>query len=273
MCENFADMARSRSSSLESNISAALATLSIALATAVLFPSCQRAPMPHYAQTEQIVQRRSILAGQLENLLPAEQRALPAAQEEARWLADTAYKASVSIARLNKPLLWPAWMNNRLVNAPFNIRERGLCWHYQHDLYRELRRRKLQYFALGCCVRDKGEGSEHNCVYVTARNGSWPQAVTLDPWRKNGRLVAYTQQELADENWEPSPHTADTLALIYPECHTYPVEHWAMVKTGKKWNDYAPTWLDSGRYTRQGKIMYNNMYNALKTRGGKLTDY
>ncbi|MDO5470503.1 MAG: hypothetical protein Q4F38_04290 [Akkermansia sp.] len=266
-------MPRSRSTSIESNITATLATLSIALATAVLLPSCQRAPMVNYALTEQVVQRRSILAGQLEELLPLEQRKLPEAKAEARWLADTAYKASVSISRLNQPLLWPAWMNNRLVNAPFNIRERGLCWHYQHDLYRELRRRKLQFFSLGCCVRDKGRGSEHNCVYVTAKGSSWPAAITLDAWRKNGRLVAYTAAELADEKWEDSPDMANQLSLIYPEQHTYPLEHWAMVKSGKKWNDYVPTWLDSGRYSRQGKIMYANMYRALRARGGKLTDY
>lgn len=266
-------MARTLSTNLESNISSALATLSIALAVAVILPSCQRAPLPQYASTAPVVAQRNELSDQLLALLPEEQRKLPTAQEEARWLADTAYKGSVSIARINNPLLWPSWMNNRLVNAPFNIRERGLCWHYQHDLYRELRRRPLNYFTLGCCVRDRGKGSEHNCVYIAARNNTWPEAITLDAWKKSGRLVTFTPEKLDLDDWEDRPETTFMLNYIYAEGHTYPVEHWALVKSGKKWNDYVPTWVDDGRNTRQGKIMYNNMYNGLQQREGKPTDY
>jgi len=266
-------MARSHTISLESHITSALATFSIGLAAAVLLPSCQRAPMPQYASTEPVIQQRNELAEQLTALLPEEQRTLPAAKEEARWLADTAYKASVSIARLNNPLLWPAWMNNRLVNAPFNIRERGLCWHYQHDLYRELRRRPLHYFPLGCCVRDQGKGSEHNCVYLCAKDCAWPTAITLDAWKKSGRLVTFSQDELNQDDWEDRPGTTYLLSSIYPEGHNLPVEHWALVKSGKKWNDYIPSWMDEGRNSRQGKIMYENIYNGLQQRKGKPTDY
>lgn len=266
-------MARILSTNPESDISSALATLSIALAAAVLLPACQRAPLPQYITTAPVVAQRTELTEQLLALLPAEQRCLPAAREEAAWLSDTAQKAAVSIARQYNPLLWPAWMNNRLVNAPFNIRERGLCWHYQHDLYRELRRRKLSYFTLGCNVRDAGEGSEHNCVYVCATGSSWPQAVTLDAWRRNGRLTAYTQADLEGENWQDRAATAAMLNWIYPLEHNLPVEHWALVKSGKKWNDYVPSWLEPGRNTRQGKIMYTNMYKGLQQRNGKPTDY
>lgn len=266
-------MARTLSSDMESNITSALATLSLAFAAAVVLPSCQRAPQPYYADWAPVVQQRSELTNELLALLPAEQRTLPAAQEEARWLSDTAYKSSVSIARLNNPLLWPAWMNNRLVNAPFNIRERGLCWHYQHDLYRELRRRPLTYFRLGCCVRDRGEGSEHNCVYITAVGKEWPHAITLDAWKKSGRLVTFTPDELDLDIWEDRASTTEMLNWIYKEGHTNPVEHWALVKSGKKWNDYVPSWYDEGRNTRQGKIMYNNMYKGLQERKGNPTDY
>jgi hypothetical protein len=266
-------MARILSTNPESDISSALATLSIALAVAVLLPACQRAPQLQYISTAPAVAQRNELAGQLLELLPTEQRCLPAARAEAAWISDTAQKAAVSIARQYNPLLWPAWMNNRLVNAPFNIRERGLCWHYQHDLYRELRRRKLNYFTLGCNVRDAGKGSEHNCVYVCATGNSWPQAVTLDAWRRNGRLSTYTREELADEDWQDRPTTTAMLNWVYPEEHTLPVEHWALVKSGKKWNDYIPSWLENARNTRQGKIMYTNMYNGLQQRDGKPTDY
>ncbi len=261
------------SSNIESDISSALATLSIAFAAAMLLPSCQYAPQHNYAQLPAVVEQREELSDQLLALLPEEQRQSTAAIEEANWLSDTAYKASVSIARINDPALWPAWMNNRLVNAPFNIRERGLCWHYQHDLYRELRRRKLRFFTLGCCVRDRNKGSEHNCVYVCAAGSVWPQAIVLDAWKKNGRLVTFAATEIDLEAWQERAETTHFLNWVYAEGHNFPIEHWAMVKSGKKWNDYIPSWFDEGRNSRQGKIMYSNMYRGLREREGKPTDY
>ncbi len=127
--------------------------------------------------------------------------------------------------------------------------------------------------SFGCNVRDAGEGSEHNCVYVCAIGSAWPVAVTLDAWRRNGRLATYTQKDLEGENWEDRAATTEMLNCIYPVGHTYPVEHWALVKSGKKWNDYVPSWIDAGRNTRQGRIMYNNMYTGLQQRNGKPTDY
>ena len=116
-----------------------------------------------YPDSPLVVERRNTLCENLIKLLPAEQQAIPAAQEEARWLADTAYKAGAGISRVNDSN-FPGWAGNYLVNA--RLQDRGLCWHYQHDMYRELRRRPLQFFRVGCCVRDQGKGSEHNCVYI-----------------------------------------------------------------------------------------------------------
>jgi hypothetical protein len=227
-------------------------------------------PSVQYPYTEFVTNRRVQLKDNLVALLPLEQQEQFAAHEEATWLADTAYKAAAGIARINGSC-FPGWAGNALINA--RLQDRGLCWHYQHDLYRELRRRKLNYFALGCNVRDQGKGSEHNCVYVCAKGCTWPQAITLDAWKKNGRLVALTADELDLEDWADRPSTTEMLNWIYPEEHTYPVEHWALVKSGKKWNDYVPSWLDEGLNTRQGKIMQQNMYNGLQQRNGKPTDY
>ena len=64
-------MARILSTNPESDISSALATLSIALAAAVLLPACQRAPLPQYITTAPVVAQRTELTEQLLALLPA----------------------------------------------------------------------------------------------------------------------------------------------------------------------------------------------------------
>ncbi len=234
--------------------------------------ACQHAPRVGYAESVPVLQKRESLFNRLVALLPEKQRTHAAAQQEARWLADTAYKASASIARSYKPCL-PGWLNNRLVNSNFNLQERGLCWHYQHDMYRELRRRHLSYFRVGCCVRDQGKGSEHNCVFVAARNAHWPQAVILDAWRYNGRLKLILRDEMMMDAWKEDVLSERMLARIYTECHSYPVEHWARVKSGRRWNEYLPSNSPRGRASRQGMMMQENIYRGMRARGGRLTDY
>ncbi len=238
----------------------------------VLLPSCQYAPPVGYTETAPLVQKRATLSRQLLMLLPEEQRLEQAAQQEAVWLADTSYKASASLARQYDPCL-PGWLNNRLVNSRFNLQERGLCWHYANDMFRELRRRKLEYFRVGCCVRDQGEGSEHNCVFLAAREGRWPQAIILDAWRYNGRLKLMNREDIVEDEWKEDALSTAALASIYAECHPYPIEHWARVKSGRKWNDYVPSWSPEGTSSRQGILMQYNMYRGMQARGGKLTDY
>ena len=148
--------------------------IALAPATALLLLAGCYPPPPQYPFTPQLTERRSTLNQNLLELLPPEQRQLPAAVEEARWLADTSYKAAAAIARINNSN-FPGWAGNALINA--YIQDRGLCWHYQHDMYRELRRRPLTYFRIGCCVRDFSELTEHNCVYIAAANGQALQFV------------------------------------------------------------------------------------------------
>ncbi len=237
-----------------------------------LLPGCVYAPPLEYAESAEIVAKRNTLYTNLLHLLPAEQQAEPAARTEARWLADTAYRAAASIARVNDPCL-PGWFNNRLVNSSFNLQERGLCWHYQHDMFRELRRRPLRFFRLGCCVRDKGEGSEHHGVYLTGRAGHWPSVIIQDAWRYSGRLKVLDEAMIREEDWQDDPVCARFLAYVYPEGHHYPVEHWARVKSGAKWNDYTSSWSPEGRASRQGQLMYRAMAEGVRRRQGRLTDY
>ncbi len=238
----------------------------------LLCTSCQHAPQPGYADSAPIVARRQALCDELLRMLPKEQQALPEAREEARWLADTAYKAAVGIATINDPCL-PGWLNNRLVNSGFNLQERGLCWHYQQDMYRELRRRPLHHFQVGCCVRDAGRGSEHNCVYLCPTEQAWPHVVILDAWRYNGRLRVLYEKDFIDDDWEDAVDITRFLSHIYTEGHRYPIEHWAQVKSGKGWKDYVPSWSPEGSSSRQGLIMQKNMYEGVRARHGKLTNY
>ncbi len=240
------------------------------LAAAFLTPSCQSPPPPGYEEEALTLGRRDCLYIKLLNLLPEEQRKLPEAQAEAFWLADTGFKAAAALGRFNDPV-WICWMNNRLVNS--SIRERGLCWHYENDMYRELRRRKLSFYRIGCCVRDQGEGSEHNCVYVTGKDMEWPHMVIFDAWKWNGRLKFMDEEETVRHAWKDDPGTTETLSVIYPECHAYPFEHWARVKSGRKWNDYVGSWTPEGKASKQGKLMQENIERGLKERNGKLTPF
>ncbi len=242
------------------------------LSLLLLLPACQYAPPVGYAESAPLVQKRTELSRRLLELLSQELRAEQEAQQEARWLADTSYKAAAAIARLYDPCL-PGWLNNRLVNSNFNLQERGLCWHYAHDMYRELRRRHLEYFRIGCCVRDRGKGSEHNCVFLAAREGEWPQAIILDAWRYNGRLKLMGLRDIEEDEWKEDTLSTAAIASIYAECHPYPIEHWARVKSGRKWNDYVPCWSPAGTSSRQGMLMQYNMYRGMQERGGKLTNY
>ncbi len=238
------------------------------VAACVLF-SCQHAPKPGYTEQPHIVKQRQKLAEQLLELLPAEKRS-KAAVQEATWLADTAYKASAAIARYNDPI-FVNWLNNRAVNTRKHYRHRGLCWHYQHDLYRELRRRPLKYYRLGCCVRDKGKGGEHHVVYVADKKGSWPQIVMLDAWWYAGRLVVEGPEEAGE--WEDDPKAAAKLNEFYREGHTLPMEHWAMVRRGTRYNEYIYSDTREARSSAQYQYMQQQMKEGLKRRKGKPTDY
>lgn len=244
----------------------------IGLVIALSVVSCQSAPPPDYARRAVVVEQRGLLKQELLKMLPAAMQTRPEVQEEAAWIADTAYKASVSIATLNDPALL-CWFNNRLVNSSMNWKERGLCWHYQHDLYRELRRRPLSHFALGCTVRDKGRGAEHHCVYVTPIHNTWPHAVILDAWQKNGRLIYLTRDVFSKQKWEDEPRTKDYLDYYYTEGHTLPLEHWARVKSGKGMRDYLDCDSEEAVQSRQGKLMYENMRRGLQQRRGNPINY
>lgn len=232
-----------------------------------------------YPDSPLVVERRNTLCENLIKLLPAEQQAMPAAQEEARWLADTAYKAGAGISRVNDSN-FPGWAGNYLVNA--RLQDRGLCWHYQHDMYRELRRRPLQFFRVGCCVRDQGKGSEHNCVYIGTKQEAWPHAWVLDPWIWNGRLQVSDARTLDPEDWTDAPGFASMLSQFYTEGHSYPVEHWFHIRAKRKWYElsifgmparYIESWGPEAEGAPQMESMMKNIEEGRKTHPGSLINY
>jgi hypothetical protein len=231
--------------------------------------SCQHAPRPGYTEQPHVVKKRQELANRLLELLPPAQRS-KAAVQEATWLADTAYKASAAIARYNDPIL-AGWFNNRTVNTRHHWRHRGLCWHYQHDLYRELRRRPLQYFRLGCCVRDAASGSEHHVVYITSRHEKWPKAVLLEVWRYAGRT--HIIEDWQGDEWLDTPAMARALNRIYPEGHRLPLEHWAMIRRSTRYNDYVFSHTPEAKGTPQWLHMQEQMKQGMRRRNGKPIDY
>ena len=238
------------------------------IAVLLLLSACQNAPQPGYTKLPQVVQRCSAIQQKILELLPAQERA--AAREEAAWLARTATAGAAAIARYNDPVL-VNWLNNRMVNTRHHWRHRGLCWHYQHDLYRELRRRPLHYFRLGCCVRDANTGSEHHVVYIRSRHEQWPKAILLEAWHYAGRL--HLIENWQDDDWQDDPGVTQKLARIYPEGHRLPLEHWAMVRRSTRYNDYVYSHSPEARNTPQWLYMQEQMKQGLKRRKGKAVDY
>ena len=225
-------------------------------------------PSSQYPYKSSVVKKRSSLKENLLTLLPAEQRGTLGAQQEAEWLADTAYKAAAAISRVNGSY-FPGWFGNALINT--RLQDRGLCWHYQHDMYRELRRRPLNFFRIGCCVRDCTERSEHNCVYIAAKNGEWPDVWMLDAWLYNGRLVVEDGHELNLKRWKDLPDVARVQSTYYPEGHKMPVEFWSVVRGID--GDYHACWEDEARRSSQYRRMYENVQRGKEEHPGTLINY
>jgi hypothetical protein len=225
-------------------------------------------PQVQYPYTALVTERRMQLKENLLAMLSPEQRAEKAAVDEATWLADTAYKAAAGIARFNDSN-FPGWAGNALINA--RIQDRGLCWHYQHDMYRELRRRPLKYFRIGCCVRDCGKASEHNCVYLARKDAAWPHAWVLDAWMWNGRLKVDDARLLDSGRWEDLPNICRVQSIYYQEGHYWPMEHWSVLR-GPEGN-YEGYWLPEMRRSSQYRRMYNNVQKGKLEHPGRLTNY
>lgn len=237
-------------------------------------------PPRDYPDTALVTERRATLLENLLLMLPKEQRIQPAAQQEAQWIADTAYKAAAAISRLNDSN-FPGWAGNYLVNA--GLQDRGLCWHYQHDMYRELRRRPLTYFAIGCCGRDIGTRREHNCVYVSPKVVGWPLAWVLDAWPWNGRLQTFNAWDLDGNQWQDRPDITERLYQYYHEGHELPMEHWLHIVAKRTWYEkmllgikpaaYMDSRWPEAWFSQQHRNMLHNIIQGQETHPDSATDY
>ncbi len=250
----------------------------VCTAAALSLGSCYPPPVD-YPTTTLVTERRATLQESLLLMLPQEVRNTPEAKQEAQWIADTAYKAGAGIARINDSH-FPGWAGNYLVNA--RIQDRGLCWHYQHDMYRELRRRKLTYFHIGCCGRDVGTRREHNCVYVTPQHTGWPHAWVLDAWPWNGRLQVFNAWDLDPDQWEDRAPITQFLSSVYAEGHQYPIEHWATVRNKRKWYElslfgmpatYVDCWWPEAWFSPQYRNMMSNIIQGQQEHPQSPTNY
>lgn len=187
---------------------------------AAALSSCCSPPKENFMQEPLVQQKVLGMQRDLIAMLPAEQQAKQSAHDEAKWLTLTAFEQSAIQARKNKPVFF-GWINNNFVNT--GILDRGLCWEYQHDLFRELRRRPLHYFHLGATVRDQGRGSEHNCVYVCAKGKRLEDSLVLDPWVNCGHLKVIPPRK-RKSNWQESPDILFMLERCFPEGHTHSTE-------------------------------------------------
>lgn len=239
----------------------------LSLLTLLCLQSCAPPP-PSYPERASIIIKKNKLEDELICLLPAVQQSLPKAREEAKWLSDTAFRAGAAIARLNGSY-FPGWLGNGLVNM--GVQDRGLCWQYQHDMYREMRRRKLQYFRLGTCVRDNAKATEHSCIYIASKNGHWPAAWVLDPWMWNGRMKTDPAWELNRKRWKESPAPEALLSHVYNEEHNYPMEHWLAIKNGE--GGYSIFWYINPKQSQQYHRMQENILEGKKSHPNKPYDY
>lgn len=240
----------------------------VALGLGVLMMTGCYPPQIQYPTTKLVHGRRTTLYNNLLKLLPEEQQKKADAQAEARWLADTAYKAAAGISRINGSH-FPGWAGNALVNT--RLQDRGLCWHYQHDMYRELRRRKLSYFRIGCCVRDRNEKTEHNCVYLAAMHAPWPQAWVLDAWMFNGRLKVNNAEKLDSKRWKDLPEISKMLEVFYTEGHRWPVEHWYVLRGSD--GKYCYFMSEEGIGSPQCQRMRENIKKGYREHPGSPTNY
>lgn len=201
----------------------------LAAAVACGWSSCCTPPEEDYVQKPYVQRQMAGLKDAFLALLPPDKAARPAAREEAGWLADTAVTQSAAIARKNRVVLF-GWMNNILVNS--SLRDRGLCWQVQQDMYRDLRRRPVKYFRVGLAMRDKGNRREHSCVYINAAGKGLQDSLVLDAWKNCGHLAVLTQEDRESRKWEED-WREPYVSAAFPEGHSYGMDHYLV------WPDWA----------------------------------
>ena len=106
--------------------------------------------------------------------------------DEARRVADTAYRTGVELRREWR-VMWLPGLQNLLVNM--GRRKGGLCFQWATELLVRLDALKLQSVELHWAESMANTGGEHNVIVVTAVGQPFKQGILLDNWRYSGHLV------------------------------------------------------------------------------------
>jgi hypothetical protein len=105
---------------------------------------------------------------------------------DAEFIARDAHLYPLYLANHYK-LQSPALLHNGLVNA--GAKDRGLCYHWTHDLVRYFRSKNLQSVTFHWAAAFIGSGlREHNVAVVSAKGKGIEDGIVLDPWRKSAKL-------------------------------------------------------------------------------------
>ncbi|MBE0496520.1 MAG: hypothetical protein IBX45_08940 [Campylobacterales bacterium] len=133
--------------------------------------------------------------------LEAQLRAVPNtnADEAARLAHEAHTYAQVLKARYGAtsvPRLHNLWVN-------LGVKDRGLCWHYAHDLFWHVRSLELKSYESIIVVANLGSyWTEHSAVVVTCKGCGIIQGVVLDAWRSPEGLFYTPVTKDPSYTWE-----------------------------------------------------------------------
>lgn len=127
---------------------------------------------------------RRVHAGELAALIVEKYPAT--AEENAGSFAVEAFEVAASKREQWGVVLTP-WLNNVLVNTGVN--NRGLCYHWARDLYRELADDLPSGSRMTLIQSYRGQPlHEHHAISFHALDEHWSHGILLDAWRNAGNL-------------------------------------------------------------------------------------
>lgn len=118
---------------------------------------------------------------------------------EAQTLEIEAYRKTSSL-KSNYGSNLPPVLHNTFVNL--GIKQRGLCWHYAHDLYDHLAPLTKNLDAIIVVAHLGSWAKEHSALVLTCHGCSIDKGVVLDAWRNNKKLI-YLRVKEDRYPWRP----------------------------------------------------------------------
>jgi hypothetical protein len=93
-------------------------------------------------------------------------------------------------------------------------RKRGLCNHWAEDLERRLEAERFRTLDILRAISPPSPFRIiHHTVVISARGGTIPEGIVLDPWRKGGTLFWAPVQEDDHYNWRPRHEVVQELLV------------------------------------------------------------